>query len=96
MTDQEKRDALAAAGILQNDVFLGALARLDERYVSAWRTARDTEEREACWHRQAILREFEAELFNTLQSAAVAACGRDEEIKAALTTVQNRRRRKNG
>lgn len=93
MTDEEKKQALAAAGILQNDVFLDAMSRLDARYVSAWRTAKNAEERESYWYRQSLLAEFEAELFSEIQSAAVNTCGRDEQIKAALTTVKAKRRR---
>ena len=95
MTDQEKRNALSAAGILQNDVFLEALARLDERYVSAWRAAKDADVREGCWHRQAILKEIEAELYAELQSAAVATCGKDGEIAAAVNAVKAKRRKRN-
>ena len=95
MTDQEKRNALSAAGILQNDIFLEVLARLDERYVSAWRAAKEVSVREANWYRQAILKEIEAELYAELQSAAVATCGKDEEITAAMNAVKAKRRRRN-
>ncbi len=96
MTDDERKKALAAAGILQNDVFLEVLRRLDERYVAAWRAAKTPEAREEQWHRQMTLGEIEAELFREIQSAAVDCRGKDEEITSAFRDVQTKRRRKNG
>lgn len=84
-------DALEAGRVLQSRVFRQAFARLDARYVQAWRTCADSVKREEWWHMQRALAAVKKELFDALQCAALREQGKDEVLNAALEAAKGKK-----
>lgn len=84
-------DALEAGRMLQSRVFRQAFARLDARYVQAWRACADSVKREEWWHMQRALAAVKKELFDALQCAALREQGKDEVLNAALEAAKGKK-----
>lgn len=84
-------DALEAGRVLQSRVFRQAFARLDARYVQAWRACADSVQREEWWHMQRALAAVKKELFDALQCAALREQGKDEVLNAALEAAKGKK-----
>ncbi|WP_294486231.1 hypothetical protein [uncultured Mailhella sp.] len=84
-------DALEAGRVLQSRVFRQAFARLDARYVQAWRACADSVKREEWWHMQRALAAVKKELFDALQCAALREQGKDEVLNAALEAAKGKK-----
>ena len=91
MTHEERMDALEAGRVLQSRVFRQAFARLDARYVQAWRACADSVKREEWWHMQRALAAVKKELFDALQCAALREQGKDEVLNAALEAAKGKK-----
>ena len=90
-TVTERRDrAMEAARILNSAVFRDALDAMDAQYVSAWRAAREQDEREHWWRMQNCVATLRRELFRELQGAALRSGGKDGELYAALDEAKGR------
>lgn len=83
-------EALEAARILQSRVFRDVFARLDARYVQAWRAASDSVRRDEWWYMQRALFAVKKELFDELQCAAILEKGKDEVLNAALEAAKGK------
>lgn len=91
MTHEERMDALEAGRMLQSRVFRQTFARLDARYVQAWRACADSVKREEWWHMQRALAAVKKELFDALQCAALREQGKDEVLNAALEAAKGKK-----
>ncbi len=83
-------DALEAGRILQSRVFRDVFARLDARYVQAWRAGSDSVRRDEWWYMQRALGAVKKELFDELQCAAILEKGKDEVLNAALEAAKGK------
>lgn len=92
--DKVKERALEAGRILNSALFGEVCDTLDADYLAAWRAAKTPDERERMWHMQNALAMVKARLFNVLQDAANAKCGKDKELNAELKTAKENKCRK--
>lgn len=91
MTTEDRLKALRAGAILNDDVFLDALAALDADYVAAWRASTTPEEREKWWYKQNALEAVKHRLFKQVQNAAISAGATDKELKAVVQTAKEKK-----
>ena len=92
--DKVKEQALEAARILNSELFAEICDTLDADYLAAWRAAKTPEEREKWWYMQNALLSVKTRLFSTLQDAANAKNGKDEELTAAVKTAKEHKCRR--